>query len=171
MRGFTLVELMITIAIMVVVLTVAIPSFLSTIQNNRITTLTNDLVGALNLARSEAIKRGVSVSVCAASDQNFTACGSDWTNGWFVFVNPDENTTFANDTTEVLLRVQQITGNDHNITSNPGISVATYNSNGFAAVGTGNVDFTLTADGCTANAGRVLSISTIGRISVAQTGC
>ena len=58
--GFTLVELMITLAIAGILVAVGIPSFNSTISSNRLTSYANELVTALNLARSEAVKRGMS---------------------------------------------------------------------------------------------------------------
>lgn len=62
--GFTLVELMITIAVLAVILAIATPSFTTVINNNRLTAQTNDLVAALQMARSEALKRNSSVAVC-----------------------------------------------------------------------------------------------------------
>lgn len=84
--GFTLIELMITVAVLVIVLTVAIPSFNSTIQNSRSTALANDLSGALNLARSEAVKRGAEVRVCPRNAAGTACSGTDWTAGWLVLV-------------------------------------------------------------------------------------
>lgn len=170
-RGFTLIELLVAVLLLVIVVTIAMPSFQSTIQNNRVVTLANDLVFALNLARSEAIKRGVSVSICPASNSNFDACGTNWDNGWLIFVNPDENTTFANNSTEILLRAQQIQGQGMSITTNPAVNLATYNSAGFAAPGTGNLNISVTGSGCTTNNSRLITISLTGRISTTKTAC
>lgn len=63
-RGFTLVELMITIAVAAILLAIAIPGFRDLILRNELTTATNDWVAAVNLARSEAVRRGVPVVVC-----------------------------------------------------------------------------------------------------------
>ena len=83
-QGFTLIELMVTLTITAVLLGIGVPSFRSMIENNRITAATNDLVNALQLARSEAIKRGIPVVLCASSDQAScsTATPAVWINGW-----------------------------------------------------------------------------------------
>ena len=60
---------MITLAIAVILLTIGVPSFNTAIKNNRLTTATNDLVAVLNLARSEAVTRGLRVTVCKSADQ------------------------------------------------------------------------------------------------------
>lgn len=62
-RGFTLLELMVAIAVLAILATVGVPSFRELIQNNRVTTQTNELVSALNFARTEAVKRGRNVEV------------------------------------------------------------------------------------------------------------
>lgn len=80
--GFTLIELMVTISVLAVLLGVGVPSFQATIQGNRITTTANDLVAALQLARSEAVRRGVNVTVCSSNNQS--TCSGAWTNGWVV---------------------------------------------------------------------------------------
>jgi type IV fimbrial biogenesis protein FimT len=81
--GFTLIELMVTLALAAIIVTMAIPSFQEVIRNNRLTTQANELVSALNLARSEAIKRGVRVTVCRSS--NGTSCTGNWEQGWIVY--------------------------------------------------------------------------------------
>jgi type IV fimbrial biogenesis protein FimT len=73
-RGFTLIELMITIFIGALLLAIAVPSFQSTIASNRLATQTNDLVGALNYARSEAITRNTRVRLCRAANETSTTC-------------------------------------------------------------------------------------------------
>ena len=105
-NGFTLVELMTTLAIVVIVMTVGIPSFATLIQNNRMTATINDFVTDLNLARSEAIKRGTRVTVCKSNDGQSCTDDGDWSQGWLIFVdNAAENATV--DDGEIILRIHE----------------------------------------------------------------
>lgn len=72
-RGFTLVELMVTLAVLVVLMAVAVPSFRSITLANRLTTNANELVGAIQTARMEAIKRNARTQFCSNSDTNNTS--------------------------------------------------------------------------------------------------
>jgi type IV fimbrial biogenesis protein FimT len=74
--GFTLIELLITIAIASVLLAVAVPSFNGMIVSNRLTTQANDMVGAINFARSEAIKRNASLTFCRVGSVDAIACAT-----------------------------------------------------------------------------------------------
>lgn len=105
-NGFSLVELIATLAIAAIVLTVAIPSFQATIQNNRKTTATNELATAFQLARNSAISRRIIVTVCKSSDGATCRTGNgsgDWSQGWMIFTNPDSDTVL--DPGEELLRI------------------------------------------------------------------
>lgn len=83
--GFTLIELLVTIAVAALLLGVAIPGFQSFFIGNRLVTSANDFVAALNTARSEAIRRGVSVSL-----RKNSATSGDWGSaGWTLFVDSD----------------------------------------------------------------------------------
>lgn len=85
-RGFTLIEVMLVVAIVAVLATIAVPSFVSVINNTRMSGEINSVVRALNFARSEATKRGQLVSVCPSSGTS-CASASDWTSGWQVLLN------------------------------------------------------------------------------------
>lgn len=72
--GFTLVELLITLAVAAITLGIGVPTFQDTIVRNRLTTQTNEILTAVNLARSEAVKRNRTVTVCRASAADATTC-------------------------------------------------------------------------------------------------
>ncbi len=72
-KGFTLVELMVTIAVAATLLVIAVPSFRSIINSNRLTTAANTVVNALNVARMEAIKRNAYTQLCSDSASNNTS--------------------------------------------------------------------------------------------------
>ena len=84
--GFTLLELMTTLAIGALLLAIAVPSFRTMTLNSRLTAQVNDLVSAVNIARSEAIKRNANISFCRADTATATACSTttgNWAN-WIV---------------------------------------------------------------------------------------
>lgn len=80
--GFTMIELLVTISIAAIMMSIAIPSFQNFLLQSRLTGHTNDLVLAMAYAKSEAVKRGINVSVCASS--NSSTCTGTWQNGWIV---------------------------------------------------------------------------------------
>ena len=87
--GFTIVELMITVAVASILLAIAVPSFNQMIVSGRLTTQANEMVGALSLARSEAIKRNANVTFCRASSDTATACeaaAGNW-QAWIIRAN------------------------------------------------------------------------------------
>ncbi len=80
-RGFTLLELFISMAILAILVGLALPSFRSTIRNTNVSNYTNDLVTSLATARSEAVRRGRPVAVVSASNT------ADWSTGWQVIAD------------------------------------------------------------------------------------
>jgi len=81
-KGFSLIELMVVLVVLAVLASLAIPSFTGLIRASRLSAQANDFYAALSLARSEAVKRNSSVSVCASSDG--AACAASWSSGWLV---------------------------------------------------------------------------------------
>ena len=95
--GFTLIELMITLAIISILLIVGLPSLKTFLQSNQLVAASNELVAGFNIARSEAIKLNTSVTICESSDGETCATTGDWENGWIVFVDGGETQTGAED--------------------------------------------------------------------------
>lgn len=104
--GVTLIELLVTLSIAVILMAIAVPGFQDFFRRNRVDSAASDFMVALNYARSEAIRRGVTVSVCKSA--NGTACGgTNWEDGWIVFVNTDNDSPAVVDTGEEIIRVHQ----------------------------------------------------------------
>lgn len=82
--GLTLIELLITIAVAAVLLGIAAPSFTALIENNRAANAANELLGSLQHARSEAVKRARTVRLCPSADGASCVDGTDWGAGWIV---------------------------------------------------------------------------------------
>lgn len=102
--GFTLIELLTTIVVAGLILTIGLPAFMDTVQNNRLSAKINELVTDFNLARSEALKRGKFVTLCKPNT-SATACddSAGWRDGWIVFA--DDNGNGSVDSSDVILRV------------------------------------------------------------------
>jgi type IV fimbrial biogenesis protein FimT len=159
--GFTLLELLITVALISILAAFAIPSMRTFSQNDRLTTNINTMIGHLAYARSEAVKRHAQVSICISNDT--TGCtGGNWEDGWIVYVDADANGTFdAATVNEDILRVNQAM--DHNNTLTPTaayVSQVTYDNRGFVTA-TGSF---LLCDDRTGAFGKTITLSNTGRV-------
>lgn len=84
-NAFTLMELMVVIAIGAILATIAVPSFINMMERNRVSAQARDVISAFNLARAEAITRGNTVSVCTSNNGTGCSGSTNWANGWIVF--------------------------------------------------------------------------------------
>jgi len=146
--GFTLIELMMVLALMAIVSAYAVPSMTQIIKNNRLTTQTNLFISAMQLARSEAIKRGESITV--------SATGGIWNDGWTVqTATPATIKTFGAVPKAVTI-------------ASTGTFVSyTYDSQGLVD----HADTLTVCDDRTAETGRLISLTITGRVSVANSVC
>ena len=183
LRGFTLIELMITVSVLAILLGIAAPSFRDTLLNVRMTALANDLMTDLATARSEAAKRGVRVVLCTSS--NGTSCtNTSWQSGWIVFADGVTANGLV-DTGESVLKVVRTPATSASISAT-GASTATgggayiqYRPSGTNSVTAGSIVLTLCDERTTANVGanaalnkgRQITIGTTGRAAVARYTC
>ncbi len=87
--GFTLIELMVTVALIALLSAVAVPNFVTFRRNSELTGITNNFLGALNAARSEGMKRNLNAMVVPANND------TDWSKGWIVFVDVDRSDNYS----------------------------------------------------------------------------
>jgi type IV fimbrial biogenesis protein FimT len=165
--GYTLMELMVTIAIAGILLGVAIPSFTSIISSNRLTTYANELVTALNFARSEAIKRGLRITLCKSTNGDSCTTGDDWSQGWIIFTDHDNNAAYDS-ATETLLRVQANSANAITMVGNTNVAnYISYIASGQSKLITGafQAGTIKVCDNRTGNVGINIVINSVARIA------
>jgi type IV fimbrial biogenesis protein FimT len=163
LRGFTLIELMVTIAIVAILATVAAPSFNEAILSSRLTAFANNFVASAQLARSEAIKRNGTVTLCRSADQESCATSEGWQQGWIVFQDKDGNGVFDSGDDTIIQRQPslstgyQLTGNAYSLA--------------FQSIGAGSTaaSLTLCRSSPVGRQERVIAVSATGRTSVTKT--
>ena len=172
--GFTLLELMTTLSVVGIVLAVGVPSYLSVVRNNRAATNANELVAALTIARSEAVRRGDRVSLCRSNDG--ASCGGAWTDGWIVFVDGAANDTAAPVVSLVLQTWPAPTGEASVVTRSNGSDVDVTWVRFLPRGDTRTTEplpliYNIQIDECTGNVARNIEINAVGRTSVTKVAC
>ncbi|MBX3704489.1 MAG: GspH/FimT family pseudopilin [Steroidobacteraceae bacterium] len=165
--GFTLLELMMAITVLAILLAIAVPTFGSVIRSNRIATATNELVTALTLARSESMKRGDSVTVCASDDSALCAGSEDWSTGWIVFVDTDGNGSRG--AGEPLLQAWTAIG--AGLALDASVEFLQYTPTGLTSPVITNGSFELMKPGYGGDKARCIRIGNTGRVSTERETC
>ena len=165
-HGFSLVELLVTVTLVAILLAVGIPSYRSIATSNRMAGEMNALLGDLQLARSEAVKQGTTVTICPTSSPAAPyACSNsgNWSGGWVVFVGGSSATSSSP------MRLQPALGGIDVLQSNstPAVKAVSFNRNGFST-NTGSI--TLNDANSTADRRRCAVISIAGHISLQSGG-
>ena len=163
--GFTLIEALITVALLSVLLGVGIPSLTTLVRDNALVTETNHLIGDLNQARSEALKSSSRVILCRTANPNAVtpSCGGSnnvWETGWLVFEDADGNTTYDSGT-DRLIKVGNVASGDVTVRANTAADTMIITANG--ASGESAVARFAICDSRGAANGREVNVSLVGR--------
>jgi type IV fimbrial biogenesis protein FimT len=159
-NGFTFIELMVTIALVAVITTVAVPAWSDFIRRNQAAAETNELITSLNYTRSEAVRRNTEVSLCRSHDGATCDGDQDWTAGWIAYIG---GTPSSPDTV-----LREWTGRDNG-------SELTGPENGLTYNPDGSLDNAAAFDsqprGCTGHERRQIALSLAGRPRTDKAQC
>lgn len=171
--GFTLIELMVTLAIAAILLMVAAPSMVAFKRNSELTSLSNTLLSAVNAARSEALKRNMAAYITPADK------GDSWAVGWVVFVDKNNNQQYDGESTDQLVLTQSAPASYFSVKGNGSASESAayirFDSSGYPKTkngGFGNLAFTITRNDLDSKElyenTRRLVIDRVGRVRICK---
>jgi len=188
-RGFTLIEVLVVITISAILLAIGIPMFNSSIASMRASESANSLVASLELARTEAIRRGTTVSLCRVTSTNPTACdgsaaasfvAGDWAAGWLVYADLGGSAVGAfNNGTDERIQIQAPVApggapRSQILNTAGAVDVITFRPDGLRVTGGAQLNFRVAypqaAQG-TALSCRSVAIDVSGRVSTARITC
>jgi type IV fimbrial biogenesis protein FimT len=182
-RGFTLIELMVTVAVLAILVMLAAPSFRNAIMNVRMSAQVNDLMSDLALARSEAIKRNLTVIVCPSVAPHTACSGQDFKVGWMVFADADNDGTWDAGVAEAPIKQHGPGPTDpaFTITTNANVPTGAPGTTKYLRYRPTGVSLTVAADqtvtfcdgrgAASPNSGRIITVSPTGRAVVTRVTC
>lgn len=164
--GFTLIELVVTVLIIAILATIAVPSMRGFVLDRRIRLVTDELAGVLNTARTEAVKSRSVATVCISSDQ--TSCvGTDWAKGWIAWVDQNGNGSInAGETFRASGAPQSAT----TVTVAPAVSTIQFQLDGTTS-STSTVQFSICDSVRSGETGRLIQLFSSGIITVNDKIC
>lgn len=174
--GFTLIELIVIVAVVATIVAIGTPSYQRLAEANREAAQTNLMSGTITTARSEAIKRGVNVTICGSTNSTaaIPACDTtQWELGWIVFADLNNNGDFDNGTDELLgisegirggLSLRSSTFDDPaRIRIQPNGAIRDTTGDGVS-----NGTFILCTQDKDQKKARAINVNNLGRVSIAQ---
>lgn len=156
--GFTLIEIMVTLAVAIIVLAVATPNYIDFTRANKLSANVNNFVQALHLARNEAVRTG-GATLCASNDQLTCSADGDWLTGWIIFA--DYNTNGIVEEGEDIVRVGDAFPQGFAITADD--TKAVFNRMGFLSPAGTTLSFSFCSGRVGTGMGRTININTTGR--------
>lgn len=165
-RGFTLIELMVVVLLMGILLGIGVPSMQTIVQDGRIAAQQRVLVGAINMARSEAIHRNQTITISHNS-----ATAGDWSEGLRIYTDeaPGGNTAYDDSKDTLIQEVNSLGGNDITLNSDvAGNNFISFRPNGMLNEG-GNIVTIAVCDDRGQSDGLAVTISLAGRADVTST--
>ena len=164
--GFTLVELVIALAVLLILLAVGIPQSMSLMANNRLTSQANELVQAFSIARSEAIKRTAVVRVVPAD-------ATDWTKGWSLVAdaNRDGDFTDSGDLVRIGNAVPGTITMTADATNNMSNGYVAFNTRGALMPLGDTFAYQLSVSDCEGYQVRVVRVAASGQVGVSTMSC
>ncbi len=159
--GFTLLELMVTVAIGGIVLAIGLPAFSGFIKSSRLTTQTNDVLTSLHVARNEAVNRGHNIRILTLSGN------ADWSTGWEILLDINNNGT--TETEDIVLRNYDAIES----ATLDGVSSVTFESTGYLdqLLHVRPVEITLEPDECNDKEKRLIIVHLSGLVTFTKEDC
>jgi len=170
MRGFTVLEVMVTLSLVAILSAIAAPAMIDFVRNNKMNSAARQLDADMILARREAIKRNTRVLVCpkgATAGKCATATATAWTQGWLVCYDADFDND-CDDTADTNPNpIRQHGAMDVTLTVTGPAAIARFNANGTqGAAGAGSLTFT-TRGTWTGSKSYVETVTATGNVAMA----
>lgn len=169
-RGFTIIEIMTAMAILGVLLAIGVPNFTAMIRNNRTASLTNSFIGSISTTRSEAVTRGIPMTICAANAARTNCEGENanpWSNGWLIFTDRTGDPGVVDGTDQIIMTSDAI--RTHLTIDSGNVGFLRFWPDGSLAVPTAT--FNLTHEYCSGENRREIVIDIAGRSNMQKRTC